>query len=90
VRAWATRVRRRPAETRPQAEQVFADNRSGCHGVNGTGANGGPTLARQNDRQAVMEQVRNGGGGMPAFDGALSDQEIQDVAVYVTEEIAQP
>jgi quinohemoprotein ethanol dehydrogenase len=71
-------------------EQVFADNCSGCHGVNGTGANGGPTLVRQNDRQAVMEQVRNGGGGMPAFEGTLSDDEIQDVAAYVTEKIAQP
>jgi mono/diheme cytochrome c family protein len=58
--------------------------------VNGTGANGGPTLVRQNDRQAVMEQVRNGGGGMPAFEGTLSDDEIQDVAAYVTEKIAQP
>jgi quinohemoprotein ethanol dehydrogenase len=71
-------------------EQVFADNCSGCHGVNGTGANGGPTLVRQNDRRAVMEQVRNGGGGMPAFEGTLSDREIQDVAAYVTEEIAHP
>jgi cytochrome c551 len=58
--------------------------------VNGTGANGSPTLVRQNDRRAVMEQVQNGGGGMPAFEGTLSDREIQDVAAYVTEEIAHP
>lgn len=79
-----------PAAGNAQAgEQVFADNCSGCHGLNGTGANGGPTLVRANDRAAVLEQIRNGGGGMPAFEGTLSDKEIRDVAAYVTEEIAQ-
>jgi len=27
--------------------------------------------------------VTNGGGGMPAFGGQLSDQEIQDVSAFV-------
>jgi alcohol dehydrogenase (cytochrome c) len=70
-------------------EQLFQDNCSGCHGLDGRGANGGPTLANQTEREAVVEQVRNGGGGMPSFEGTLSDQEIQDVAAYVTERIAQ-
>jgi cytochrome c551 len=70
-------------------EQVFADNCSGCHGLSGTGANGGPTLVNADEPAAVLVQVRNGGGGMPPFEGTLSDQEIQDVAAYVTEEIAQ-
>ena len=32
-----------------------------------------------------MSQVTNGGGGMPAFGDRLSEQEIQDVATYVSE-----
>ena len=69
--------------------QVFVDNCSGCHGLSGTGANGGPTLVEQTDRKAVLRQVRDGGGGMPAFKGSLSEKEIQDVASYVTERIAK-
>jgi len=41
------------------------------------------------DRDAVLRQVRNGGGGMPAFKGSLSEKEIQDVASYVTDRIAK-
>jgi len=69
-------------------EQVFLDNCSGCHGVNGRGGNGGPTLANASDLERVVAQVRNGGGGMPAFEGSLSRQLINDVSAYVTERIA--
>jgi mono/diheme cytochrome c family protein len=31
----------------------------------------------------VEQQVRNGGGGMPAFEGKLSDAQISAVASYV-------
>ena len=41
------------------------------------------------DRNAVLRQVRNGGGGMPALKGSLSETEIQDVASSVTERIAK-
>jgi len=64
-------------------------NCSGCHGLSGTGANGGPTLVGKTDRDAVLKQVRDGGGGMPAFKGSLSEKEIQDVASYVTDRIAK-
>ncbi len=69
---------------------VFADNCAGCHGVDGTGGNGGPDLTAipsAKDAATVTKQVQNGGGGMPAFKGQLSDQEIQDVTAYVTEKI---
>ena len=33
------------------------------------------------------KQVTNGGGGMPAFKGQLSSEEIANVAAYVVEEI---
>jgi mono/diheme cytochrome c family protein len=31
--------------------------------------------------------VKNGGGGMPSFSCTFSDQQIADVAAYVTQEI---
>lgn len=68
--------------------QVFADNCSGCHGLSGHGANGGPTLVGKADRAAVLAQVQDGGGGMPAFKGSLTEQQIQDVVSYVTEKVA--
>jgi mono/diheme cytochrome c family protein len=33
---------------------------------------------------AAVAQVTNGGGGMPPFKGTLSDQQIKDVAAYVS------
>ena len=33
---------------------------------------------------AVVSQVTNGGGGMPAFGDSLSEEQIQDVAAYVS------
>jgi alcohol dehydrogenase (cytochrome c) len=69
---------------------VFADNCAGCHGVSGTGGNGGPDLTAipsAKDEATVMKQVQNGGGGMPAFKGTLTQKQIQDVTAYVTQEI---
>lgn len=78
-----------PGTADPEAgEQVFLDNCSGCHGVNGRGGNGGPTLANASDLDSVVAQVRNGGGGMPAFENSLTSQQINDVSAYVTERIA--
>jgi len=67
--------------------QVFADNCATCHGDDGSGG-AGPPLDTFDDPTAVEQQVRNGGGGMPAFEGQLSDQEIADVVAYVTQDIA--
>ena len=69
---------------------VFSDNCAGCHGALGTGGNGGPDLTAipsAKDMAAVVKQVTNGGGGMPAFKGQLTEQQIQDVSAYVTSEI---
>ena len=69
--------------------KVFADAGCGdCHTLKAAGATGttGPNLdeLRPNEER-VARQVRNGGGGMPAFEGRLSDQEIQDVAAFVSQ-----
>jgi mono/diheme cytochrome c family protein len=68
---------------------VFADNDCGnCHTLAAAGSSGtiGPNLDDlQPDFDTVVEQVTNGGGAMPAFGGRLSEQQINDVAAYVSE-----
>lgn len=69
---------------------VFSDNCAGCHGVDGTGGNGGPDLTAipsAKSSAAVQKQVEDGGGGMPAFKGTLTQQQIKDVTAYVTQDI---
>jgi mono/diheme cytochrome c family protein len=75
----------------PEAgKEVFAENCSTCHGGDGRGGNGGPDLTTQpkaKELKGAEEQVANGGGGMPAFKGLLSPEEIADVSAYVVEDI---
>jgi alcohol dehydrogenase (cytochrome c) len=77
----------------PNAEagkEVFAENCSTCHGATGHGGNGGPdlrTMPLAKEQAGAEKQVTNGGGGMPAFGGSLSKEEIENVAAYVVEDI---
>jgi mono/diheme cytochrome c family protein len=69
-------------------EAVFTENCGGCHTLAAAGTNGttGPNLDElKPDMATVEEQVRTGGGGMPAFEGELSDAEIMAVAEYVSQ-----
>jgi len=53
---------------------VFSENCSICHGGTGHGGNGGPdlrTMPLAQTEAGSIEQVTNGGGGMPAFKGQL-------------------
>jgi quinohemoprotein ethanol dehydrogenase len=71
--------------------EVFANNCSICHGAKGTGGNGGPdlrTMPLAQTEAGAIEQVTNGGGGMPAFKGQLSEEEISNVAAFVVQNIA--
>ncbi|MGH3081351.1 MAG: c-type cytochrome, partial [Gaiellaceae bacterium] len=68
---------------------VFAEAGCGsCHTFSPAGSTGnvGPNLdeADVSFEQAV-QQITNGGGGMPAFKDELSEQEIEDVSRYVSE-----
>jgi quinohemoprotein ethanol dehydrogenase len=73
-----------PSATRGQA--IFSQNCSGCHGADGGGGNGGPSLRGTGvTTQQAVTQIRNGGGGMPAFAGTLTAAEIRDVAAYVVQ-----
>jgi alcohol dehydrogenase (cytochrome c) len=69
-------------------QQVFADNCTTCHGAKGTGGNGGPDLSDKTNLPAIVHQVSDGGGGMPAFSGQLDKQQIADVSEYVRQKIA--
>jgi mono/diheme cytochrome c family protein len=66
---------------------VFASAGCGtCHTLGAAGANGviGPNLDSLRPTYAqVATKVRGGGGGMPAFAGRLSAQQIRDVAAFV-------
>jgi mono/diheme cytochrome c family protein len=68
-------------------EAVFASaGCGGCHQFEPAGSTGtiGPPLDGIDlSRDEIAAQVRNGGGGMPAFGDRLSDDEIDAVADYV-------
>jgi mono/diheme cytochrome c family protein len=69
---------------------VFSENCSTCHGATGHGGNGGPdltTMPLAQTEEGAIQQVTNGGGGMPPFGGVLSEKEIENVAAYVADEI---
>jgi mono/diheme cytochrome c family protein len=70
-------------------KKVFASaGCGGCHTFSAAGSTGtvGPNLDDASvDVDAAVQQVKNGGGGMPAFGDRLSDQEIADVAAFVTQ-----
>jgi mono/diheme cytochrome c family protein len=58
-----------------------------CHTLADAGATGtvGPNLdATQPPYDLVVERVTNGQGGMPSFADSLTEEQIQDVAAYVS------
>jgi mono/diheme cytochrome c family protein len=70
-------------------EEVFASaGCGGCHTLAAAGSTGttGPNLDDlQPDFDRVVRQVTNGGAVMPAFGDTLSEQQINDVAAFVSE-----
>jgi len=78
------------AEGDPVAgKQVFlgASACGGCHTLADAGSTGqvGPNLDEsQPDYELALDRVTNGQGGMPSFSSTLSEQQIADVAAYVS------
>ena len=75
----------RPAGSAEQGEVVYAHNCQACHG---TGAAGGvgPALAGNSilgDENRFWETVLHGRGAMPAWESALSAQDIADVRAWL-------
>jgi cytochrome c553 len=66
---------------------VFTTNCGGCHVLSDAGTSGsvGPNLDdAQPDEALVVDRVTNGQGVMPPFGGVLTEQQIADVAAYVS------
>ena len=58
-----------------------------CHTLSDAGSTGavGPNLDdAQPSEELVLDRVTNGQGGMPSFSSTLSEQQIADVAAYVS------
>jgi len=88
-----------PTETEPEGPDGDAEagravflgssNCGACHTLTDAGTSGtvGPNLDQsQPTYELALDRIANGQGGMPAFSGSLSEQEIADVAAYVAEE----
>ena len=62
----------------------YASSCSACHGDEGQGGFG-PRLAEGEiiSPQATVRQILHGGGGMPAFRGQLTSEQIAEVATFV-------
>jgi cytochrome c551 len=69
-------------------EAVFAEAGCGsCHTFEAAGSSGttGPNLDDASPSfDAAVQQITNGGGGMPAFNDQLSQEEIEAVARFVS------
>jgi cytochrome c553 len=69
-------------------KQIFIANCAACHTLADAGTSGtvGPNLDdAQPSSELVTDRVTNGQGAMPSFAGTLSDQDIADVAAYVSQ-----
>jgi len=95
--AETTEAETTPTETTPAAggegdsvagKAVFASaGCGGCHTLADAGSSGnvGPNLDEAKPPAGlVVTRVTNGQGAMPAFEGQLTEQEIKDVAAYVS------
>lgn len=70
--------------------QVFSANCAACHIGGGNAVNPAKTLKQadlsangKDTAAAIVTQVTNGNGAMPAFGGRLTAEQIDNVAAYV-------
>jgi mono/diheme cytochrome c family protein len=76
-----------PAGDAAAGKVVFTTNCGGCHTLSDAGTSGtvGPNLDdAKPDAALVVDRATNGMGVMPPFKGTLTDQQIADVAAYVS------
>jgi cbb3-type cytochrome c oxidase subunit III len=77
-----------PVQQATDGKTIFTQQCGSCHTLADAGTSGtiGPNLDQlKPSLQAAIKQVTNGGGGMPAFKDQLSEQQIEAVAKYVSE-----
>ena len=76
-----------PTQARSGKQIFTAEGCGGCHTLADAGSSGnvGPNLDdAKPSYDKVLTQVTNGGGAMPPFKGTLTEQQIADVAAYVS------
>jgi ubiquinol-cytochrome c reductase cytochrome b subunit len=64
-----------------------------CHAVSGNGGNRGPDLTFAADRltrEQIIIRILNGGGGMPAYAGTLSPEELARLTAFMETRRAPP
>ena len=71
---------------------LFAAQCAGCHGSDGQGGRGprlydGAVVARFPDVEDQVALVTDGRGGMPAFGGRLTPEQIREVVRYTREDL---
>jgi cytochrome c6 len=71
-------------------KQIFSANCAACHAGGRNAVNPAKTLQKADleqygmyDAAAIITQVTNGKGAMPAFSGKLNAEQIENVAAYV-------
>lgn len=73
----------------PAAQAVYKQSCIACHGDQ---LQGGPIAPKLADVGATMsleqiyKQIENGGGGMPPFQGTLTDEEIANLATWLAQQ----
>ncbi|RDW20028.1 quinonprotein alcohol dehydrogenase [Oceanobacillus arenosus] len=71
---------------------VYENNCLACHGTEGANGHNGPNLQKSDvasSKEDVISRVKAGGETMPAFEGTLTEEEINDVASYISEIVAK-
>lgn len=88
--ACAERIRAQPASPAPdngtfEVEQVFAGTCGFCHSDGGRAAGKGPQLMNSpRDDDFLRNRIKLGKqGAMPAFDGAFTDAQIDQMIKYI-------
>jgi cytochrome c oxidase subunit II len=76
------------AEMIEAGEGIYTSNCSRCHQVTGEGSVDFPALAGNpvvtlHNTSSIVDVVLNGRGSMPAFRGALTDEEVAAVLTYI-------
>lgn len=65
-------------------EQLYDENCAACHGEKLRSSGAIPDLRELRDRARFDKMVREGRGQMPAWQGVLSDQEIDQIWAYIS------
>ena len=68
--------------------QAFKSNCVSCHGTDLQGRMGATTnltkVGQRMTKDQITAQIKQGGGGMPAFSGRLSDAQIEELAAWLS------